>query len=433
MDNLQAERAVLGACLLSAKVMDDVSEILTPDDFYDYNNQAAYRICLELYAENKPIDLITFQAKAEDKNLFERLGGQAFLAELVGDITVEANAKQHAQIVKDLSKRRQILATANLMSSLAWKTDTRILDVMEEVNKAVLELSEEKSTSVPVPVEDMMASVQKIIRETCEGLRENRGFFSSFGDLDKIVAGFQPGSLNILAARPSMGKTALALNMSQFGGRRNFNGTVLFFSLEMTAEQLTFRMLSAQTGIPLSDLFAGNLTPNERQKVERTQLHGIFLRENSDLTALDFRSQCRRFKMRHPELSLIVVDYLQLMDSGKKNTYNRQYEVADISRILKTTALELDCPVLALSQLSRETERRVEKKPQLSDLRDSGAIEQDADTVMLLYRDDYYDDNNFQLNSKATVHVAKNRNGGTGVCNLTFQREFTRFTNFGDD
>ena len=228
------------------------------------------------------------------------------------------------------------------------------------------------------------------------------------------------------------------MNIAQFGGDQESNPCVLVFSLEMSAEQLMHRMYSAQSGVRLSAITAGTMSEDDFDSLGEASeiLSGrkIYINDSSELSAIDFCTKCRRFKTHHPDLALIVVDYLQLMHTERKRNDNRQQETADISRMLKAVAIELECPVIALSQLSREVERRTEKKPQLSDLRDSGAIEQDADTVILLYREDYYDNNDAKLyvkqDSKAELRVAKNRNGRTGMCNLTFQREYTRFVGY---
>ena len=244
--------------------------------------------------------------------------------------------------------------------------------------------------------------------------------------------------MNIIAARPSMGKTAFALNIAQFGGGEN-NTPVLIFSLEMPAEQLVLRMLAAEAQVDLSQLSTGTFDTTAfgrtREACDILAKRDIYINDDSTLTAIDFRTRCRRFKTKHQDLGLIIVDYLQLMNAGTANVNNgRQQEVAEISRMLKAVARELNCPVVALSQLSRAAEQRTEKKPQLSDLRDSGAIEQDADTVMLMFREDYYSDNeqNDEQDSKADIRIAKNRNGSTGVFHLTFKREYTRFFNYGD-
>ena len=440
--NPQAERAVIGACLLSSEALGIVSEILKPEDFYDINNKIAYELCLNLYLENKPVDLVTFQDSAKNRGEFDKLGGQPFLAELVSDVTVIAHAGYHAELVKDAALRRKMLEAGNQIAALSVKPD--IESIVDEAEKIILDASGEKDSSGLRAIGKLLPLDMKEISELKSGERKNTGFRSNFADLDKIIAGFQPGTLNIIAARPSMGKTALALNIAQFGGEPTANHPVLFFSLEMSTKQLNHRILSAQTleigtGVKISDISSGTLSDYDYWTLERAaetlQKRNIYICDSSELTAMDFRTKCRRFKMRHPDLSLIVVDYLQLMRSGKKRVDNRQYEVAEISWILKSVARELKCPVIALSQLSRETERRNEKKPQLSDLRDSGAIEQDADTVILLHREDYYGDseNNDFRDSCANLRVAKNRAGSTGSCRLIFRREFTRFTNYGGE
>ncbi len=439
--NTQAERAAVGACLLSTEALGVVSEILSPEDFYDANNKIVYEICLSMYHDGKPVDLVTFQSEAINRNVFERIGGQPFLAELVSDTMAAANAGYYAEIVKTLAIRRGFVEAGPKISALGMKSDLTPDEIVSEAEKVILGASSHKGTAEPVAVQASLPTVLGKINELKTGARKNTGYLSKFADLDKIVGGFQPGTLNIIAARPSMGKTALALNIAQFGSNSEGGNHVLFFSLEMSSEQLIHRMLSAQTlefcdGVGISAIASGTLSDYDVYALERAaqalQNRNVYLHYSSELTAMDFRTKSRRFKTRHPDLSLIVVDYLQLMNSGSRRSDNRQYEVAEISRVMKSVAVELECPVIALSQLSRETERRTEKKPQLSDLRDSGAIEQDADTVIMLYREDYYgeSENNDMRDSRADLRIAKNRNGMTGICRLTFQRQFTRFWSY---
>ena len=444
-NNLQAERAVLGACLLSIDELGRVSEILKPEDFYDANNKIAYETCLDMYLENKPIDIVTFANEAQSKGQLERLGGQPFIAELVNDVTATANAFYHAQLVKHAALRRRLIDAGNKIAALATNDDVAKSDLMSEAEKILLEVSMEKESAGPVSMKDSTSRVLMEIQELKAGRRKNAGVASKFTALDKYIPTFKPGSLNIIAARPSMGKTALAMNIAQFGGAVEDNKPVLVFSLEMSADDLINRMLSAQSlesgeGVKLSDMTAGTLSDYDfytvKRAAEKLQARNIFIYDQSELTAMDFRTKCRRFKTRHPDLSLIVVDYIQLMSMGtNRHSDSRQFEVAEISRVMKSVAVELQCPIIALSQLSRNTEKRTEKKPQLADLRDSGAIEQDADTVILLFREDYYsdDENNDLTDSKADIRIAKNRNGSTGTCHLTFRREYTRFTNYGGD
>ena len=438
-----AERAVIGSCLLSSEALGKVTELLTAEDFYDVSNRMSYEICLDMYALNRPVDLITFQSEAMSRGWFDRIGGQPYLAEVVGNDLVVLHAEYYAEIVRDMSVHRQIMEAGNKILRLGTKMNKDGGELMEEMEKIVLGVGQERESTGPVSLQIAKLSVLSKIEELRTGERKNAVYMSGFMDLDRILGGFKPGTLNIIAARPSMGKTALALNIAQFGKSVEDNGSILFFSLEMSSEQLIHRMLSAQSlecgmGVEVSALTTGIMSEDTSEMLKEAvdALQGkIYIYDSSVLSAVEFRTKSRLFKMRNPDLSLIVVDYLQLMSSGSRRNENRQYEVAEISRMLKSTAVELNCPIIALSQLSRETERRTEKKPQLSDLRDSGAIEQDADTVIMLYREDYYGDNenNDALDSKADIRVAKNRNGETGMCHLLFRRNYTRFVNYGRD
>lgn len=442
--NDEAERAVIGACLLSKEVLARVHEMLRVEDFYDVSNRMAYEICVSMYKTGQSIDFVTFQTEAEKRGEYDRIGGQPYVAEVMSGDFVLSHAMEYAEIVREVSLHRRIIEAGYKISRLGYKAELGGGELMERMEKIVLEVSAEKDTTGPVAIQTTLPLLFSEIAELMSGRKKNVCYMSKLIDLDRILGGFQPGSLNIIAARPSMGKTALALNIAQFGSGTEQTGSILFFSLEMSSKQLLRRMLSAQTlengdGVEVSAISSGTLSDMEAYALEKAleslQERKIHINDTSELSAVDFRSKSRLFKMRYPDLSLIVVDYLQLMSSGSRRNENRQNEVAEISRVLKSVAVELNCPVIALSQLSRETERRIEKKPQLSDLRDSGAIEQDADTVIMLYREDYYGDqeNNDAQDSKAEVKVAKNRNGGTGKCHLLFRRNFTRFVNYGVD
>ena len=433
--NANAERAVLGACMLAHTSLVTASGILKPEDFYITENVIAYRIMLRMLADNKPFDLVTFQEAAMNENVYNRLGGQPFLAALISDVTITANVEYHANIVKQYSLRRAVIITSNKLSRLASDGSKEVMEILSDAEQAIFDISfGEQKTIEPIgkAVEDVFAEIEDTYQN---GISKGTYFSTGFMDLDKIIMGFQPGTLNIIAARPSMGKTALALNIAQFGG--DATSPVLIFSIEMTTKQLLFRMFAAQgalgNGATLTQLQTGTISEEELSKLQETKnyLAGrkIFMSDKSSLSTTDFRAECIRLKQAHPDLALVVVDYLQLMTTGKKE--NRQYEIAEISRTLKSVAQEINCPIIALSQLSRETERRVEKRPQLSDLRDSGAIEQDADMVLMLYRDDYYSEESTDFDSEVEVKIAKNRNGMTGNCMLIFRREYSRFLSYG--
>ena len=337
--NLQAERAVVGACILSAEALGNVCEILKPEDFYDISNKLVYEICLKMYIENKPIDLVTFQNEAINRGVFDRIGGQPFLAEIVSDVMTTGNAVYYAEIVQAMALRRRFVEAGYKITAIGLKPEMETEEIESEVEKIILDASSRKETSGPILLHTVMPSVLAKINDLKSGARKNAGFKTNFTDLDNIIAGFQPCTLNIIAARPSMGKTALALNIAQFGGDIEANNHVLFFSLEMSFEQLIHRMLSAQTfefgsGVDVSAIKSGFLSDDASAVLETAaailQKRNIAICDSSELTAIDFRTQCRRFKTRHPDLSLIVVDYLQLMSSGSKRSDNRQYEVADL-------------------------------------------------------------------------------------------------------
>ena len=438
--NLEAERAVLGACILSKEALGSAIEILTPDDFYDPNNKAAFEVILNMYAGDKPVDALTVSDEFKARGIYDRLGGQPYLAELIACVTSTANAGYHAEIVKERAVKRRLIYVGNQIINLAYNEEKSSKEIIEEAEKLIFEAAQNKSSSEFHHVSELLGptftGIEARLRQSADSVT---GYYSGFDDLDSITGGFQPGSLNIIAARPSMGKTALAVTIAQFGGK-GANRPVLIFSVEMSSEQLVLRMLAAESQVNLSYIFSGTMGRETFKNVIDAggvlSQKNIYINDDSNLTTMDFRTRCRRFKTKHPDLALIIVDYLQLMSVGeKRSTDGRQQEVAEISRMLKATARELDCPVIALSQLSRETEKRNEKKPQLSDLRDSGAIEQDADTVILIFRGDYYEDNeqNPDTHSVADLRVAKNRNGGTGTCKLIFKREITRFANYEGD
>ena len=434
--NFQAERAVIGSCLLSKEALAEASEIVKPSDFYEINNKLTYETILDMYYSDKPVDFLSLSEELTAKGIFNRIGGQPYFADVMVDVSSPANVGYYANMVKEYAIRRRLIEAGNKIISSAHRADMSIEDIIAEAERLIFDASQNKTTSEFLHVKDVIGSVFSEIEENYKSSgRKSTGYTTNFDDLNAYIGGFQPGSLNIIAARPSMGKTAFAVNIAQFGGSGN-NESVLIFSLEMPAEQIVMRMLAAESRVNLSQLNLGTFDTTAFAKVKEAcnvlAKQNIYINDDSGLTALEFRTRCRRFKTKHPDLALVIVDYLQLMTAGGARTEGRQQEVADISRMIKAVARELDCPIIALSQLSRATEQRTEKKPQLSDLRDSGAIEQDADTVMLMFREDYYseEENNDLQNSKADIRVAKNRNGSTGVFHLTFEREITRFWGF---
>ncbi|MDR2175628.1 MAG: replicative DNA helicase [Synergistaceae bacterium] len=428
--NTGAERAVLGACLLEQEALGTAVEILLPDDFYDLNHRTAFEVMAAMFAENRPVELVTFGEELTRRGVFEKLGGQSFFASLVAEVPTTANAEYHAQIVKEKSTRRRLIEAGNHIVRLGYSTDIDNVMALDEAERAVFEITQNNRAEFRSVRDILGVTFAKIQDQYQRSGSSVSGFDSGFADLDSLTGGFQPGSLNIIAARPSMGKTALALNIAQFGGGRA-GSAILIFSLEMSSDQLVQRMLGSEAQINIHAMRTGVMGKAEwdelLQAANRLSKAPIYIDDSSMLTTMDFRARCRRFKSRYENLGLVVVDYLQLMSFGGRSTDNKQQEVAEISRMLKSVARELECPVVALSQLSRAVEQRTEKRPMLSDLRDSGAIEQDADTVLLLYRPDYYDAINPEMDSEAFLSLAKNRNGPTNEIRLIFKREITRF------
>jgi replicative DNA helicase len=432
--NTGAERAVLGACLLEQEALGNAVESLTPDDFYDLNHRAAFEVMVDMFAASHPVEMVTFSEELTKRGLFEKLGGQSFFASVVAEVPTTANVEFHASIVKEKAIRRRLIEAGNQIVRLGYATDIENAMALDEAERAVFEITQNNNKVEFKPVRDILGGTfAKIEEQYRRSGAKVSGFDSGFADLDVLTGGFQPGSLNIIAARPSMGKTALALNIAQFGGAKT-GDAVLVFSLEMSSDQLVQRMLGSEAQVNVHAMRTGVMGKSEwddlMNAAGRLAKAPIYIDDSSMLTTMDFRSRCRRFKARYPNLGLVVVDYLQLMSFGGRSMDNKQQEVAEISRMLKGVSRELQCPVVALSQLSRAVEQRTEKKPMLSDLRDSGAIEQDADTVMLLYRPDYYEGAvNPDMDSEAFLSLAKNRNGPTNEISLIFKREITRFFN----
>ena len=429
--NLEAERAVLGSCLLDRDALVDVTELLSPDDFYDLNYRDVYNVILDMTQRSKPVDMLTLSAELSDRGLLEKLGGQSFLAAIVDSTPTAANAEYHARIVRDKAVRRRLISAGNAITRMGYEEGKDLSELLEDAERLVFEVSKTRNESNFKSLAEVMKPTFDKIQEAFA--REDNsltGIDTGFFGINRLTSGLQRGALNIIAARPSMGKTALAMNIARNVAVKT-KLPVLVFSLEMGAEQLAMRLLSAESRINLQDLFNGTFGNNDwrtLQEAASTLIEApLYIDDSSVLTTIEMKARSRRFKAKHGELGLIVVDYLQLM-SASRTMDNKQNEVAEISRGLKAIARELEVPVIALSQLSRAVESRNEKTPQLSDLRDSGAIEQDADLVALLYRDSYYaKDQDARNDSSASLDIAKNRNGPTDKVPLVFLRQYTRF------
>ena len=435
--SIEAERSVLGAMLIDKEAIAAVTEILNMDDFYREAHRIIFGAMMELYNKNEAVDLITITDVLKRDNKLEDVGGIAYITSLANAVPTAANVKYHAKIVEEKSVLRQIVRVSTEIAGMGYEAGEDVGLLIDKAESKILEISNRKKRADFTVISDvLMNSVQDI-----ERLLNNRGGLTGiptgFIDLDKLTSGLHPSDFIILAARPSMGKTAFALNIVQnvaLRAHKKIGGeprTVAFFSLEMSKEQLVNRMLCAEAQINSQKLRIGELADKDWDSLwnvcDLMSKAKIYIDDTPGITAMEMRSRARRLKAEHG-LSLIVVDYLQLMQgSGRKNSSgDRQQEVSEISRSLKALARELDVPVIALSQLSRSVEARQVKRPMLSDLRESGSLEQDADLVAFLYREDYYNKETENQNMTELI-VAKHRNGPVATVNLFFQKDFTKF------
>ena len=437
--NIEAEQAVLGAMLIDKEAIAKATEVLSADDFYREAHRVIFSAMLELYNKNEAVDMVTVTETLKRDNKLEDIGGIAYITSLANVVLTAANVKYHAEIVAEKSVLRQLVRVSTEIAAMGYEANEDVGTLLDTAESRILEISNRKKKNDFTAINDiLMDSVQSI-----ESLLQNKGGLTGlpagFADLDKLTSGLHPSDFIILAARPSMGKTALALNIVQnvalrahkvIGGEPR---SVAFFSLEMSKEQLVNRMLCAEAGIDSQRLRVGEMHDEDWTHLwdacDTMSRAKIYIDDTAGITAMDMRSRARRLKAEHG-LDLIVVDYLQLMQgSGKRNNSgDRQQEVSEISRSLKALARELNVPVLALSQLSRSVESRQVKRPMLSDLRESGSLEQDADIVAFLYREDYY--NPETENKHTELIIAKHRNGPVDTVNLFFQKQFTKFVGF---
>ena len=437
--NIEAEQSVLGAMLIDKEAIAKATEILSAEDFYREAHRVIFSAMLEIYNKNEAVDMITVTDILRRDNKLEDVGGIAYITSLANVVLTAANVKYHAEIVAEKSVLRQLVKVSTEIAAMGYEDNDEVGVLLDTAESRILEISNRKKRADFTPISAvLMDSVQNI-----EKLLNNKGGLTGiptgFNDLDKLTSGLHPSDFIILAARPSMGKTALALNIVQnvaLRAHKRVGGdprSVAFFSLEMSKEQLVNRMLCAEANIDSQRLRIGEMKEDDWTHLwdacDVMSKAKIYIDDTAGITVMDMRSRARRLKAEHG-LDLIVVDYLQLMQgSGKRNTSgDRQQEVSEISRSLKALARELDVPVLALSQLSRGVEARQVKRPMLSDLRESGSLEQDADIVAFLYREDYY--NPETENKHTELIIAKHRNGPVDTVNLFFHKQFTKFVGF---
>ena len=440
--NIEAEQSVIGAMLIDKNAVSLVTEKLMPEDFYRQAHQVIYSAMLTLHSKNEPIDMITLIDELKKMNRLDDVGGVSYITLLANVVPTAANAKYHAQIVEEKAVLRQLVEGGTAIAAMGYDGSEDVRDIIDQAEKTILQISNRKGGTDFAVISDVLTDTINHIQAVLESKQPITGVATGFIDLDYLTAGLHPSDFIILAARPSMGKTALALNIAQnvaIRGAREGDPKkrVAFFSLEMSREQLVQRMLCSEADVDAQRLRAGgddkdkdNADIWNKLWVAADRLSGaqIFIDDTPGLSIMEMRSKSRRLQAEGG-LDLMVIDYLQLMQGsvGRNNSDNRQQEVSEISRGLKALARELNVPVLALSQLSRSVEARQVKKPMLSDLRESGSLEQDADIVMFLYRDDYYKAAEEEPTHITELIVAKHRNGPVGRVNLFFKNECTKF------
>ncbi|WP_018754185.1 replicative DNA helicase [Paenibacillus terrigena] len=429
--NLEAEQAVLGAILLQPEALITVMERVREEDFYDPRHQFIFESMIQLGEENQPVDLITLTAKLQDKQQLEDIGNVTYLMKLANAVPTAANVDYYAQIIEEKSMLRRLIRTATQIVNDGYASGDEVSDLLSDAERKILEISNRRSGSGFIAIKDVLMEVFENVENLSINKGGTTGIPSGFTDLDKMTAGFQRNDLIIVAARPSVGKTAFALNVAQNVGVRA-KETVAIFSLEMSAAQLVQRIVCAESNVDATRMRTGNLENDDWEKL--TMAIGalaeanIFIDDTPGITVADIRAKCRRLKKEHG-LGMIMIDYLQLIHGRGKAGENRQQEVSEISRTLKMIARELEVPVIALSQLSRGVEQRQDKRPMMSDLRESGSIEQDADIVAFLYRDDYYNQDSEKKNIIEII-IAKQRNGPVGTVELVFLKNFNKFVNY---
>ena len=423
--SIEAEKSVLGSVLQSKEALFEVLEILEPEDFYSEHHKEVFEAIRELNRRSEPVDILTVSEELKKRNTLAMVGGRAFVASLPTEAPSTANAESYAHIIKEKAILRSLIQASADILDRSYKDKTDSQEVLSFAEQEIFNIARAKQKKDYTSLYDVM--MENISQIDAMASTEGKliGLTTGFVDLDEKTAGLQKSNLIIVAARPAMGKTAFVLNLAQNAALKA-DAKVLIFSLEMSKEELGMRMLSSDTCIDLAKLKTGDLNRGEWEDlyigIDRLTKAGIYIDDTPGISLMEMKNKCRRLKAEKG-LDLVIVDYLQLMEAKAES---RQQEISKLSRSLKILAKEMDCPVIVLSQLSRAVEQRIEKKPQLSDLRESGAIEQDADLVMFLYRDEYYNPDTDKPNT-CEVILAKHRGGSTGTVELAWLGKYTKF------
>ena len=427
--SLEAEQSVIGSMIMSKDAIVEASELITGADFYQQQYGLVFEAMVELHEEGKAVDLVTLQDRLREKELPPEISSMEFVRDLLATVPTSANVKYYAEIVAEKSMLRKLIKTTEEIGNLCYLGKEKTQDILEVTEKKIFDLVQNRGNEEFVPIRQVVLNAIEKIEKASRTQGSVTGIPTGFIDLDYKMSGFQPSDLILVAARPSMGKTAFVLNIAQYMAFHN-DVTTAIFSLEMSKEQLVNRLLALESKVDSQNIRTGNLEDEEWAKlIEGANIIGkshLIIDDKPGISISELRSKCRKYKMEH-NLGIIFIDYLQLM-TGSGRSESRQQEISEISRSLKALARELNVPVVALSQLSRAVEQRPDHRPMLSDLRESGAIEQDADVVMFIYRDDYYNKDSENKNI-AEIIIAKQRNGPIGTVNLVWMPNYTKFVN----
>ena len=431
--SIEAEQSVIGSMIMDRDAIITATEILISNDFYQTQYGILFDAIVELFNEGQPVDLLTLQNRLKEKELPPELSSLEFIRDLVSAVSISANIKYHANIVKEKSILRRLIKVTENITNECYLGKESVDTILEDTEKKIFDIVQNKSTGDFVSIDKIVLQSLESIEAASKSKGNVTGVATGFYDLDYKTAGLQPSDLVLVAARPSMGKTAFVLNIAEHVAVRSHTTTAIF-SLEMSKDQLVKRMLAMNSRVDSQSIRSGELKDEDWVKlVESVKTIGnshLIIDDSPGISISELRSKCRKFKLEH-NLGLVIIDYLQLM-TGSRKSESRQQEVSDISRSLKALAREINAPIIALSQLSRAVEQRPDKRPMLSDLRESGAIEQDADVVMFIYRDDYYH-HDTEEPGVAEIIIGKQRNGPTGTVKLGWQAKFTKFVNLQRD
>lgn len=427
--NMEAEQSVIGAMMMEREAITSASELLTGEDFYQQQYSILFNGMMELYNDGQPVDVVTLQNKLQEKDVPAHISSLEFIGSLVNAVPTTANVKSYANIVKEKAVLRRMIKITEEIAGQCYQDNESLDNILENAEKEIFDIVQTRGTSDFVDIKDIVIEAINNIEEAAKSKGSVTGVATGFYDLDYKTAGFQRSDLILIAARPSMGKTALALNIAEHVVLKSEIPTAIF-SLEMSKDQLARRILAMNSRVDSQKIRTGGLSHDDwavfMKSANKVGKSNLIIDDTSAISISELRAKCRKLKLEK-NIGMVIIDYLQLM-SGSGKSESRQQEISEISRSLKALAREIDCPVVALSQLSRAVEQRPDKRPMLSDLRESGAIEQDADVVMFIYRDDYYNPDTEEAGISEII-IGKQRNGPTGTIKLAWQGQFTKFAN----